>query len=331
MAMMKPAKQKLRGITVIYWLLLLYIIAALVWWYISLEQQNREMAVLKKENIELVSVKESGDYSNRFDEIQLEKKRKSVKFISEGLAFLVLTLTGALFVYRAIKKQLDLQVQQENFMMAITHELKTPLSVTRLNLETLQKHTLDSVKREKLIRMTLNEITGLNTIINNILISSQLDASGYKNVKEELDLSLLFHDCIQQFRNRFPEREFMEEIEPDIDLTGDDLLLQIMINNLLDNAVKYSPPDKPIHCLLYKKKGKIQLALKDEGTGIDAGEKNKVFEKFYRPGNELTRKTRGTGLGLYLCRKIAHEHNADISVTNNEPSGSIFVITFDIR
>ena len=91
-------------------------------------------------------------------------------------------------------------------MMAVTHELKTPISVARLNLETLQKYTLDPEKQKKLIRMTLAETERLNSLTNNILLSAQLEADRYKSAMEELDLSDLFRDSIVQFQNRYPEK-----------------------------------------------------------------------------------------------------------------------------
>jgi K+-sensing histidine kinase KdpD len=102
----------------------------------------------------------------------------------------------------------------------------------------------------------------------------------------------------------------------------------LLINNLLENAIKYSPREKPICALLQKAGNKIKLQVKDEGPGIPDEEKKLIFTKFYRIGNETTRKTQGTGLGLYLCWIIAKDHNADILVTNNSPSGSNFVVTF---
>jgi signal transduction histidine kinase len=223
-----------------------------------------------------------------------------------------------------------LQQQQQNFMMAVTHELKTPIAVARLNLETMQKYSLDPEKQKKLIRTTLEETSRLNFLTNNILIASQLEGGGYQFLKEELDLSDLLKDCMQDFRNRFPEREFSERIEPDADIKGDPLLLQILINNLLENAVKYSPKESPITATLKKNDSVLQLEIADEGPGIPDEEKKKIFSKFYRIGSETTRKTKGTGLGLYLCSKIADDHNADILVTNNTPRGSIFAVQFFI-
>jgi signal transduction histidine kinase len=262
--------------------------------------------------------------------IDFNETRNTFKYIAEGVTFLILILIGAFFVYRAVRRQFRLQLQQQNFMMAITHELKTPISVAKLNLETLQRYQLDEEKQKKLIRMTLQETSRLDTLINNILVSSQLEGGGYTSSKEELDFSSLFKDCLREAKNRYPERLFAEDIKPEIEIAGDPLLLQLMISNLVENAVKYSPKEKPITCKLNKAGDTVILNITDEGIGIKDDEKTKIFEKFYRTGNESTRKTQGTGLGLYLCRKIAEDHNADILVTNNIPAGTNFAIHFHL-
>lgn len=321
--------KKFRLITIIYWLLLFYIVAALVWWFISLEKQNTVMRDLHYKTIysqqEFLTPEQM---TQQIEVIDNEASRNTRKYIAEGVTFLILILIGASFVYRAVRRQFKLQQQQQNFMMAVTHELKTPISVARLNLETLMKHHLDIEKQKKIIQMTLQETARLNSLTNNILVSSELEGGGSRLSKEELDFTSLVKDCLQEAKNRYPERAFKEQIEPEIEIAGDPLLLQMMINNLIENAVKYSPREKPITCLLQKNDSAVRLNIIDEGNGIPDTEKKKVFEKFYRIGNEATRKTQGTGLGLYLCRKIARDHNADILVTNNTPSGSNFAITF---
>ncbi len=268
------------------------------------------------------------DKLDKLAKIDQETFRNSRKYIAEGVTFLILIFIGAAFVYRSVRRQLKLQQQQQNFMMAVTHELKTPISVTRLNLETLQKYHLDEEKQKKIIHTTLKEIARLNTLTNNILISSQIEGPGYVFSKDELDLSDLSHDCVIEHRSRYPERVFIEEIESDSAVVGDPLLLQMMINNLLENAIKYSPREKPIIYRLEKREKSVLVCIMDEGPGIPEEEKKKIFGKFYRIGSESTRKTQGTGLGLYLCQKIAEDHNADIIVTNNIPTGSIFTIKF---
>ena len=329
--MPRSAGKRFRFITVVYWLLLLYIVAALVWWFMSLEKQNQNLTELRSS--ELNSQKATLDPKKFVEEnfkIENDSKRNTEKYIAEGVTFLILILIGAFFVYRSVRKQFRVQHQQQNFMMAITHELKTPISVAMLNLETLQKYQLDAEKQKKLIRMTLQETSRLDTLINNILVSSQLEGGGYVFSKEELDFSSLFKDCIRDAKTRYPERNFIEDIEPEIEIAGDPLLLQLLISNLIENAAKYSPKEKPIICRLNRPGKDVLMNIIDEGIGIADTEKTKIFEKFYRTGNESTRKTQGTGLGLYLCRKIAGDHNADISVTNNIPSGSNFAIHFHI-
>ena len=325
------SRKRLRRTTIIYWTLLLYIIAALVWWFISLEKQNQQIA--KQRYINLSSQTDSLTtlrLAEKLDTINDETNRNTGKYIAEGITFLILILIGAAFVYRSVRRQFRLQQQQQNFMMAVTHELKTPIAVARLNLETLQKYNLDPEKQKKLIRTTLDETTRLNFLTNNILISSQLEGDRYKSDKEELDLSMLLKDCVQDFKKRFPDRQFTENIEADADVKGDPLLLQILINNLLENAIKYSAKEGLIKAVLKKTDTGIKLQIIDEGHGIPDEEKKKVFTKFYRIGNEATRKAQGTGLGLYLCQKIARDHKADILVTNNEPKGSNFAVIFKL-
>ena len=328
--MPEASRKRLRRTTFIYWLLLLYIVSALVWWFISLNKQNTIMRNFEISNLysSVDSAVNPGLYRQQLQKINDEHKRSKSKYTGEGSIFFLVILVGAAFVYRSVRRQFYLHQQQQNFMMAVTHELKTPISITKLNLETLQKYNLDADKQKKIIRTTLDETARLDFLANNILISSQLEGRRYKSSKEELDLSSLMKDCITDFRNHYPERIINDEIETDADVKGDALLLQMMINNLLENAIKYSTKESTVTASLKKHNNRIDLQVKDEGPGISVGEKKKIFSKFYRIGNETTRKTQGTGLGLYLCRKIARDHNADISVTDNKPCGSNFTVIF---
>ena len=327
---MPDGRKRIIRTTIIYWTLLVYILAALIWWFISLREQNESMKNLKTSQlkINIDSTTTPMLFQNELSKIDTEYRKNNAKYIGEGSLFFLVILVGAAFVYRSVRKQFYMQQQQQHFMMAVTHELKTPISVARLNLETLQKYSLDEEKQKKLIRMTLQEAARLNFLTNNILISAQLEGDRYESTKEELDLSDLLKDRMHDFRNRYPDRNFIDKIETDTVIEGDPLLLQMLINNLLENAIKYSPKESPIIAVLKKIDTKIQLQIIDEGPGISNEEKKKIFTKFYRIGNESTRKTQGTGLGLYLCKKIARDHKADISVTDNPPHGCNFTVSF---
>lgn len=324
--MVISVKKRLVMVTVVYWFLLLYIIAALVWWFIALNNQNRQMTSYKLNELKL----DDPAFEAKRLTIMKEKERKAAQYIGEGTTFLAFLLLGAVFLYRAVRRQIKWQQQEQDFMMAVTHELKTPVAVARLNLETLQKHQLEESRRQKLIQMTLEETHRLNALTSNILVSAQLESGRYNIQKEELDLSALTISCIMDFKQRFPERNWRTAIDEEIDMKGDALLLQILVNNLLENALKYSPKEGVITCSLHRHHHHILLSVTDQGPGIPDAEKKKIFGKFYRIGNEQTRTAKGTGLGLFMCRKIAADHRAQIRVTDNLPSGSTFTVNFTV-
>ncbi|MDB5251499.1 MAG: histidine kinase [Flaviaesturariibacter sp.] len=311
--------------TVVFWILLLYIIAALVWWFVSLERQNSEIHLLKKSAILRT---DPVAYQRQWSAINDLQVRNTKKYIGEGVTFLLLIIIGAAYIYRLVRRQFRLQLQQQNFMMAITHELKTPISVARLNLETLQKHKLPEERQQKMLHTTLEETSRLDTLINNILLSSQLDGNDYRMAAEPVDFSDLVDEAARQFGSRYPARTLHTDIGPGISLLGDPLLLRLLVSNLLENANKYSPAGAPVACCLYARQQAVVLAVTDEGIGISDDEKRNVFNKFYRVGNEQTRRTKGTGLGLFICRKIAQHHHAAISITDNEPAGTTFTVSF---
>ena len=319
-------KKRLLVATIAYWLLLLYILAALIFWFIELESQNQRMTDYKLQELK----HDDPDFLTKVNTIRFEEHRKTAQYIGEGSIFLLVILIGAIFLYRAVLRQIRMQEQQQNFMMAITHELKTPIAVTKLNLETLQKFKLEESKYQRIIQTALKETDRLNTMANNILVSAQLEGGRYQMASEELDFSALVANTINDFKNRVPEKKWDVSISPDLSIYGDILLLQILVNNFLENAVKYSPRESTISTSLTREDRQIVLQIKDQGRGIPAAEKRKIFRKFYRIGREETRTAQGTGLGLYLCKKIAADHHARIQVSDNFPAGTNFTIYFPL-
>ena len=315
---------RLRIIILVYWVLLAYIIAALVWWFIALNRQNVQMASYEISQLKIGNT----DNSRLLQEIVDIKNRKTAQYIGEGVIFLLLILSGAVFIYRAVRRQFKSGQDQQNFMMAITHELKTPIAITKLNLETLLKRKLEDSQQQRLIQNTIQEANRLNALCNNMLLASQLEAGGHSVTKEEVDLSELTLSCVSDFKIRYPQRLFKEEIAAEVYVMGDSVLLQMAINNLIDNALKYSPKESAITIVLRPQQKQVSLMIIDEGKGIDLMEKKKIFEKFYRIGNKATKEAKGTGLGLYLTKKIALQHGASIFVVDNTPTGSNFTILF---
>ena len=286
MRTLKPPK--LAVVTFVYWFLLLYMIAALAWWFIALEKQNSIMTSIRIAEL----LKDDPDYLKKFDAIQEISNRKTAQYIGEGITFLALILVGAVYVYRATRRQLKFSAQQQNFMMAITHELKTPIAVAQLNLETLQKRKLAEDKQQKLIANTLQEANRLNTLCNNILFTSQLDAGGYSVNFQELNLTDIVETCVDDCKSRFPERIITEAIEENRLIQGDPFLLQMLVNNLLENALKYSPKNLPIHVSLVNLGTKIAISISDLGQGIDNQEKKKYLINFIEAVTKILEKHR---------------------------------------
>ena len=211
-------KRRLTFITLTYWFLLLFIMAAWIWWFISLENQNTQMLQYKSAQLN----KDDVAYDEQTNLINEEHRRKTAQYISEGITFVLVTLVGAVFVYRSVRKQFLLGRQQQNFMMAVTHELKTPIAVVNLNLETLQKRKLDEERQQRLISSTLQEAVRLNDLTTNILVTSQLESGNYIPDKEEINFSDLTESCVNDFTSRYLNRRIEKKIEPAILLQGKD-------------------------------------------------------------------------------------------------------------
>ncbi len=309
---MLQRNKRIRKIFILYWVLLTYILVALIWWFIALTKQNHAIALIKM----------SEPNSNNALIMQMEK-RKTAQYIGEGSIFLLLIVAGAAYIFSSVRSRLKQSQQQEDFMMAITHELKTPIAIASLNLETLQKRKLDDSKQQQLIQTTLEETKRLDALCNNLLLSSRIEASGYNIQHEEIDFNELISKLIYQYKQRFADREFNFSAKESTYTIGDFFLLQMAISNLLDNAVKYSEKNTAIEIELKQNNKQLFLQVKDNGQGIAPTDKEKIFEKYYRSTNA---RAKGTGLGLFLVKKIALLHKGNISMTNNTPCGSIFTL-----
>ena len=210
--------------------------------------------------------------------------------------------------------------------MAITHELKTPIAVSKLNLETLLRRKLTEEMQKSLLQASLQETSRLNMLCNNLLLSSQIDAGAYAVTKEVVSWSEITQDCVKENSNRFPQRKIEADITENVFIEADHLLLEMVVNNLIENALKYAPKDKPIQVVLKLHEANAILEVKDEGPGILEADKEKIFKKFTRLGNEATIRAKGTGLGLFLIKRIITKLKGDVTVTDNVPQGSIFSV-----
>ncbi len=321
----------MRVFTSVYLLLFAYTIAALVFWGLSLEKQNKRIfeqeVLLLQKNID--SLQQPFVYITKYEELSKKQKARKSQYVGEGATFFLVILIGASVVWSSFRRNIRLSKQQNNFMLSVTHELKSPIAAIKLNLQTLEKHKLDEENKLKLTERCIKEANRLNDLCNNMLFASQIEGRQYIAAKESFDLSELLEDCVKDYASRYP-RVFDEDIIPACKITGDRVMLQMAVNNLLENAVKYTPAEKPILIKLEKNGHQVALQVIDQGPGIAEDEKKKVFNKFYRIGNEESRRSKGTGLGLYIVSKVVKQHKGTITVKDNKPQGSIFEISLPV-
>ncbi|WP_158642541.1 sensor histidine kinase [Chitinophaga japonensis] len=322
--------QDKKVVSIIYFFVLAYTILALVWWGVLLFLQSDQIYNFERQNLDLRIDRAThpAEYRQELQRIERDERMRTFKFFGEGGTFLGIILLGAFFVYRAVRKHMKLTQQQQNFMMAVTHELKSPIAAVKLNLETIRKHRLEVEKQQKLVENTIKETNRLDQLCNNILLASQLETQRYRLFREPLDLSALLESGVKEIQGRLPNHTVTTDIMPHVWVEGDKFMLQMALSNLVENAAKYAPRQTTIHVRLYEAGQQLKWQVTDEGPGIPPEERERVFLKFYRIGNENTRKAKGSGLGLFLTRKIMEQHGASILVKDHVPAGACFEISW---
>lgn len=288
---------------------------------------NDEVYEHKIENVTLHNLPEAERQSQvKFLEKKIHAKRWMV--IGEGTVFLGLLLWGTSVMVKAYRKEMLLARQQRNFLLSITHEFKSPLASIKLYMQTLLRHDLDKTKERSFINSAINDTERLNTLVENALLANLIDHNGYSFSKEDINISAFTRLMTQKFQ-QIPEHGVLDvQVEENMHMFADKNAMTILINNLLENAWKYSPDEKKISVRAFRKDKNIILQIADNGIGIPDKEKTRIFNKFYRIGNEETRRTKGTGLGLFICKYIIDNHNGKINISDNAPNGTTVTIEF---
>ncbi len=250
--------------------------------------------------------------------------------LGEGTVFIFIFIIGVYYMHKAIKGERKLHTQQKNFLLSVTHELKSPLASIKLYLETILKRDLDPAQQSSFLKNSLKDIERLDDLVENMLIATKIENQSYTFPKEQLNFSQLVNSVAERLQLHTCNSEVIKvSVQPFIFLNGDKFALTSVVTNLIENAVKYSPPCEEVKVTLKQKGDQIYFIVADLGIGINDQEKSRIFEKFYRVGSEETRKTKGTGLGLFIVKQVLDKHQALIKVRNNNPSGTIFEVIFN--
>ena len=307
----------------IFYLLVIYVFLQFLWWSYLLFNLNGEVSQLKAEMALLKGEDQSIEtYENAL-------KNKWLMIFGEGMVFLFLLSLGIIQTRKTFKKEVALIRQQKNFLLSITHELKSPIASIKLYLQTLNKHDFVKEKRDEIIHKAIGDTDRLDNLVENMLLASRIESSAFHIELNRINLSETIQEYINHINHSISEgNKIKTNIETDIFVQGDELYINSIIGNLIENARKYSKPDTEVLVKLKNNGQQVVLSVSDFGIGIPEHDRVNIFMKFYRAGNEETRKTKGTGLGLYIVAKLAALHKASIQVSDNVPQGSVFEIKF---
>lgn len=246
-----------------------------------------------------------------------------------GVVIFAAILAGLSFYLVLIIKEVRLNQRQANFVDSVTHELKSPIATLKLYLETLELRTLDDQQRTKFYRVMEQEIERLDHLINQLLEVGRLDAIGTQADPADIDLESLLRRCAQAacVHHKCEESETIQyDLQPAI-LHASGLVLDTIFRNLLDNAIKYGDTPPRVEIQVRVERGRVITRIADNGEGVPPELRKRIFGLFFRAGSELTRRQKGTGLGLYIVQTLVRQLKGRITVHDRQGGpGSVFEV-----
>jgi signal transduction histidine kinase len=236
---------------------------------------------------------------------------RQIGMVVLGILFFGFIIAGVTLNTIFLVREMRRSEQHDSFINAVTHELKTPIASIRLYLETLQSRELSEEQRKRFYAIMLEDSNRLLHTVEQVLRAGQLGQKSKKNF-QRLDLGEIARDCaaLAQTRHRLsPESiRFIDYTLSAPFVQGDAEELRSAINNLLENAIKYSHDQIAVTVEVLDEAGDLLLRVTDQGQGIAPGELKRIFRRFYRANERLRQRVKGTGLGLFIVRSIAQRH-----------------------
>ncbi len=269
---------------------------------------------------------------NKKIENQLRKRKENKEFawLGEGISIAFITLIIIFVLYVYLDKILKFNQQQRNFLLAITHELKTPIASSSLAIQTASKINEKDPKTTHILGIASRNMKRLAQLIEQVVLATKLESSFVKPHRDWNNLGKIFENIALDFGETYPEN--LKNLSFDyekISLYCDMEMIQIAIANLISNSIKYSEENSVnISVKVQRESMLTKISVIDQGIGIPETERTNVFTKFYRIGDEKTRTTKGSGLGLYLVKEIAKLHDARVLIEDNSPSGTSVSLIF---
>jgi PAS domain S-box-containing protein len=241
---------------------------------------------------------------------------------------------GTVYAFRDLTEERALEQMRSDFVATVSHELRTPLAAIYGAAVTIRRPDLDLADdmQDRLLAVIAEESDRLAQIVNDVLLASHLDSGQLQLDIGTVDAAQVTESVVEAARVHLPDGVTLAldaptQLPP---VAADEQQLRQVLVNLVENAVKYSPDGGPVRVTLTKQPRHVQWAVSDEGLGIPAGERRRVFEKFYRLDPNMTHGIGGTGLGLYICRELVRRFDGRIWVDSNEGKGSTFFVEIPI-
>ncbi len=324
----------------LFYLLVIYVFASFSWWSYLLLSKNKTAYEerTRLENYQYNQLKNLPDDSieyfttSGYAEIRGRYDRQKWMIVGEGLVFLILLSFGSYRLRKTFNKEVELARRQNNFLLSITHELKSPLASLKLSIQTLIKRSAIEEKYRRLADNSLEDVDRLTNLVDNILYAAQMETETFMLHKETENISVLTESLLQKVQLLNKDKvNIQPHVEANLELETDKTAFTSLVLNLVENAVKYSLEKGNVEVHLHRENGVIHFDVKDNGVGIPKIEREKVFKKFYRIGNEETRSSKGTGLGLFIVKKVVDLHGGTIDIRDNQPSGTIISVEFPVN
>jgi signal transduction histidine kinase len=308
-----------------FWLftiMVIFLLAEAVWWVVFMARlvgEKERMARQLNATPEFVEM------------IHRQEIQRQIMVGLEGSVFIIVFAVGIWLMYRALVRTEELKFHQQNFLMAVTHELKTPLASMRIYMDTLQSPKISPEKKQEIIPRLKEDANRLEKLVHNILEAGKFERQGYHLNVEQFNLSNLVHDRAKAM-DRLPmdiPKKIETDIQDGINITGDAPALGRAIDAILENSLMYHDGKQvSVSVRLRAEHRKVRIEITDQGVGVEKKELARIFDRFYRVGDEMTRKASGTGLGLYLCREIIRAHDGKVEAYSDGPGkGTKFIVT----
>ncbi len=256
--------------------------------------------------------------------------RRQQRWTLALLASAVLVAGLALLaIHRTLRRERQLHEMKSQFVASVSHELRAPVASIRLMADALEAEKVDPPTAKKFHRLIAREGARLSTLVANVLDHARIERGTREWRMEPCDLAPLVADTLRVMEPLAAEKNisFSTDLAP-VEATVDAGAIQQALVNLLDNAIKFPPPGSTVHIALALDEAHRtwSLTVRDEGPGIPHGEHVRIFERFYRPGDELRRETQGAGIGLSLVKSITEAHRGAVLLDSEAGRGSAFTL-----